>query len=328
MSSVTPQRSDNDEPQLRLVISADDTYISKFAYLPDGRRVVTAHYEEGTVKVWNLESGEQEGTSMEDESYIFDLAVTRDGTKIISLSDDDGKIKVWNVESREILREWSHPNADSVTISPDDRLIAVAEWEENMAIYTMEGRQKYSIEVGSFVQSMSFSPDGKKLACSTHDHDIRVYDVDGGTLIRGPFIHLAYDLLWSRDSSRLFGSHFNRIHCWNSDTGEQIGHPWTGHTDWICSLSLSPDGSILASASWDETVRFWDATTGHPIGRHLQHDEEINAVRFSPSGESVASARRDGNLYLWRVPWLNSVENRVRTLIRRTSLFIFIAFSI
>ena len=330
MSSVTPQRSDTDEPQPRLVISADGACISKFEYLPDGRRVVTAHLEAGTVKVWNLENGKQEGTSMEHESGIYDLAVTRDGTKIIS-SDEDGNIKVWNVESHEILREWTHPNADIVAISPDDRLIAVAEWEENMAIYTMEGRQKYSIEVGSNVCFMSFSPDGKKLACNTSS-DIRVYHVDGGTRILGPIEGHENSLncvLWSRDGSRLFsGSSDRTIRCWNSDTGEQIGHPWTGHTDWIRSLALSPDGSILASASSDKAFRFWDATTGHPIGRHLQHDKGVCNLRFSPSGESLVSAGWDGNLYLWRVPWLNSVENRVRTLVRRTSLFILIALSI
>ena len=326
MSSVTPQRSDNDEPQPRLVISADDTYISNFEYLPDGRRVVTAHYEEGTVKVWNLENGRQEGTSMEHESGICGLAVTRDGTKIIS-SDEDRKIKVWNVESHENLREWTHTNTDIVAISPDDRLIAVAESEANMAIYTMEGRQKYSIEVGSCVWSMSFSPNGKKLACSTRS-DIRVYDVDGGTLLSEGQQEWVYCVLWSRDGSRLFSGDDKTIRCWNSDTGVQIGHPWTGHTSWINSLSLSPDGSILVSASRDKTVRFWDAT-GHPTGRHLQHDKGVRNVRFSPSGESVVSAGWDGNLYLWRLPWLNSVKNRVTTLmIRRTSLFILIALSI
>ena len=49
----------------------------------DGRRVVTGSGDK-TVKVWNLENGEQEGTSMEHESGIYGLAVMRDGTKIIS----------------------------------------------------------------------------------------------------------------------------------------------------------------------------------------------------------------------------------------------------
>jgi WD40 repeat protein len=331
MSSVTPQRSDN-EPQPHLVISADDTSISRLEYLPDGQRVVTGS-DDGTVKVWNLENGEQEGTSMEHESEVYDLAVTRDGTRIIS-SDVDGNIKVWNVESHEIVKEWIDPDGGiDIALSPDDRLIAVS--DETVAFYTMEGRQvNHPIEVGSYyVSALSFSPDGKKLACCTRD-DIRVYDVASGTLILGPLRgHQGYvsNVLWSRDGSRLFSaSNDKTIRCWNSDTGEQIGHPWTGHTNWIRSLSLSPDGSILASASWDNTVRFWDTTTGNPIGQHLQHDNRVKAVRFSPSGESVASTGWDasGRICFWRLPWLNSITHQVITPFRCTSVFILIPPSI
>ena len=314
MSSVVPpQRTDNDGPQPHLVILAHDVAISRLAYLPDGRRIVTG-FRDGTVKVWNVESGEQEGTSTKHKNGICDVAVTRDGTKILS-SDPDGKVKVWDVSSHEMVKGWTHPESyPRIAISPDDRLIAVG--DRAVAIYTMEGRQaSHSIEVNELVASMSFSPDGTKLACSTKD-DIRAYDVDTGTLVLGPLMgheDWVRVVLWSRDGSRLFsGSDDETIRSWNSDTGEQIGHPWTGHTHYIWSLSLSPDGSILASASSDHTVRFWDATTGDPIGQHLQHDK-VSTIRFSPWGESVASAGWDGKLYLWRVPWLNSVKGWVST---------------
>ena len=315
MSNVAPPpRTEIDGPQPHLIILAHDVAISRLAYLPDGRRVVIG-FRDGTVKVWNVESGEQEGTSMKHATGILTgLAVTRDGTKIIS-SDLDGKVKVWDVNSHEMVKGWTHPKRrPKIAISPDDRLIAVG--DRAVAIYTMQGRRaSHSIEVKELVASMSFSPDGTKLACSTKD-DIRAYDVDTGTLVLGPLLgheDWVRVVLWSRDSSRLFsGSDDETVRCWNCDTGEQIGHPWTGHTHYIWSLSLSPDGSILASASSDHTVRFWDATTGDPIGQHLQHDQ-VSTVRFSPSGESVASAGWDGKLYLWRVPWLNSVKDWVST---------------
>jgi WD40 repeat protein len=327
MSSVTPQRSDN-EPQPHLVISADDTSISRLEYLPDGQRVVTGS-DDGTVKVWNLENGEQEGTSMEHESEVYGFAVTRDGTRIISI-DKHGKIKVWNVESHEIVKEWTRPGGFMIALSPDGRLIAVD--GQDVAFYTIEGRQvNHSVEVDEVVSCMCFSPDGKKLACGTYD-DIRVYDVDSGTLILGPLWgrqESVFDVLWSRDGSRLFSASDNKtIRCWNSDTGEQIGHPWTGHTAWIRSLSLSPDGSILASASWDKTVRFWDTTTGNPIGQHLQHDTKVYAVRFSPSGESVASLEWGGKIFSWRLSWSNSITHQVITPFRYTSVFILIPPSI
>jgi len=314
MSSVTPQRFDNNGPQPYLVILRED-YTRWLEYHPDGRRVVIGSYD-GTLRVWNLESEEQEGTWMNHGGEISGLAMARGGTKVIS-SGDDGRIKVWDIESHELVKEWTHPEScPNIAISPDDRLVV---GRKNVGIYTTEGRQvNHSIEVGDSVWSMCFSPEGNKLACATTD-DIRVYDVNSGRLIavlslNGDWV---VDVVWSRDGGRLFASEGRTIRCWNTDTGQQIGHPWTGHTDNIFSLSLSPDGSTLASASWDRTVRFWNATTGNPVGQRLQHDNGVYVVRFSPSGEFAASAGWN-RVCLWRVPWLNPAESQVSTLIRCT----------
>ncbi|KAG6382173.1 quinon protein alcohol dehydrogenase-like superfamily [Boletus reticuloceps] len=313
MLSPVPQGSVNDGPRPLLVIPVhDDDLFLRLAYLPDGRRVVTGSLG-GTVKVWNLENGGQEGTSMEHESGpITSLAVTRDGTKIIS-GDEEGRIKVWDVESHKLIREWPcSRRSTKIAISPDDRFVAVG--YRTVKIYSMEGEQvNQSIDVGD-VWCMSFSPNGDKLACGSIGSNIHVYDVKTGALILGPQEGHSHDIhcvLWSRDGSRLFSPSYENmmILLWNAETGEQIGHPWKGHTGGIHTLSLSPDGSILASASWDKTVRFWDATTGDPVGQHLRHDKRVLDVSFSPSGEFVASTD-EKKIYLWRVPWWESVQSQ------------------
>jgi WD40 repeat protein len=49
---------------------------------------------------------------------------------------------------------------------------------------------------------------------------------------------------------------------WNADTGQPIGAPLTGHTDAVLGVAFSPDGHRLASASDDETIRWWPAVAG------------------------------------------------------------------
>ena len=311
MANTVPEQSDNNAPRPQLVISAadDDDRIRKVAYLPDGR-VVTGSMS-GAVRVWNLQTGEQEGTSMEHGSDIWGLAVTRDGAKIIS-SDIDVKINVWDVKLHKLVKTWTHQGYPVVTISPDDRFIVVGGW--TVGIYTTEGEPVNSIEVGRDFWPLSFSPDGNKLACGTED-DIHIYDVKTGTLVLDPLKgheDLVRSVLWSRDGSKLFSaSNDKTIRCWNSGTGKQTGQPWTGHTDRISSLSLSPDGTLLASASWDKTVRFWDTAYGRPIRQHLQHDVSARSVCFSPSGEFVASGDEGGNIYQWHVSQLDSGECQV-----------------
>ena len=75
-----------------------------------------------------------------------------------------------------------------------------------------------------------------------------------------------------------------------------------GHTLEVISVVFSPDGTKLASASYDYTVCLWDVETGTAIGSALEgHSLCINSVLFSPDGTKLASASYDCTVRLWDV---------------------------
>lgn len=74
-----------------------------------------------------------------------------------------------------------------------------------------------------------------------------------------------------------------------------------GH-EWTCSaLEFHPNSNMLASSSWDRTIRVWDVADGRELRRidKNQHTAPITCVRWHPNGALLASTSADNTTCLW-----------------------------
>jgi len=72
-----------------------------------------------------------------------------------------------------------------------------------------------------------------------------------------------------------------------------------GHTDTIGRIAWSPDGRMLASPSWDETIGLWDTETGECLRTLEGHSGRVYCVAFAPASRTLVSGSADSTIKLW-----------------------------
>ena len=72
-----------------------------------------------------------------------------------------------------------------------------------------------------------------------------------------------------------------------------------GHTDRITSISYSPDGVHIATASEDGSARQWDAATGAQMLELRRHSGSVRGVAYSPDSMKLVTAGADGTVKVW-----------------------------
>src|SRR5581483_4053961 len=83
--------------------------------------------------------------------------------------------------------------------------------------------------------------------------------------------------------------------------GSLLAQPgeFKGHGGLVFSVAFSPDGKVLATGSFDGTVKLWDFAAGKELHVLKGHTDQVYSVAFSPDGTMLASGSKDKTIRLW-----------------------------
>ena len=104
----------------------------------------------------------------------------------------------------------------------------------------------------------------------------------------------------SPDNTILVGGSWEKIRVWDLQTGATI-RSIEGHSHWVLSVAISPDGNTLVSGSADKTIKVWNLKTGkliHTLNRLSWHGW-VTAVAITPDGKTIVSGSTNKNIKIW-----------------------------
>jgi WD40 repeat protein len=91
----------------------------------------------------------------------------------------------------------------------------------------------------------------------------------------------------------------NAASVWNVRTGER--RFVLSHDGPVEDVRISPDGTTVATASWDGNARLWSSGDGKLLHAMAGHGDQVNTVAFSPDGKRLVSVGQDQTARLWDV---------------------------
>jgi WD40 repeat protein/tRNA A-37 threonylcarbamoyl transferase component Bud32 len=289
-------------PEQATLVGHDDL-IRSVACAPDGSRLATASWDR-TIQLWKLPSGERQARLEGHTHWAWCVAFAPDGRTLASASED-GTVRLWDVESgrqQAQLRGHTGP-VRCLAFAPNGRTLASGSWE--IKLWDMQNREELATLKGHahLVSALAFAPDGRLLASGSQDTTIRLWDL----ATREPCATLKGHSHWvqavtfagRKGDVLVSGSYDGTAKLWDV-THAQLRATLRGHIGGVRAVAVTPDGTTLATAGEDMTIRLWEIASGQERPTTLRgHTAEVNAVAFTPDGKTLISAGLDGLVKLW-----------------------------
>lgn len=302
--------------------------INRVQWSLDGR--LASCSEDQTVRIWEPLNGRLLQTLTGHSGWVWNGAWI--GSDRFASGSEDHTIRVWNVATGQTVRVLTDHDGPVYSLSylTAGGLLASGSYDRTVRIWNPHNWTEITTLCGHHngVNTVSWRGDGRLLATGSNDWSVRLWE----RTPRGGAIHSWGELqghqgsvnsvLWQPPHHEILVSVSDdcTIRVWDFQRGWQA-RILQGHTDKISRASFLHEGRLMATKSYDGTIRFWRCDTwtqvevlpeAGPVNWHAGlafHPEQPILATLGDNGSVIRIWRLDIDALLRRAPRIRTVDH-------------------
>lgn len=252
--------------------------------------ILASASEDGTVRLWDYESGVFERTLKGHTATVNSLAFEPGTGKLLATASADLSIKLWLFESFECVKTLNGhdhtvseirfvPAGDHLVSCSRDKSLKLWEVASGFCIRTFIGHSEW-------VRCLTINSAGNLIVSGAHDETVMVWAIDNPSALN------------------VLAGHSNVVECVEFASAATLQEIATADyapqpVDAIEEVPGSRTREIVASGSRDKTVMLWDIWKGTCLVVLRGHDNWVRSLLFHPSGRYLYSSADDKTIRIW-----------------------------
>ena len=272
---------------------------------------------DNTVRLWNPDTGEPLGNPMKGHNkWVNSLAwepyhLQSPGHPRLASASKDATVRIWDIISNRIEFVLSgHKDSVSCVRWGGTGYIYTSSRDKTVKIWNSNGTLAHNLTAHAhWVNHLALSTDFV-LRTSYNDHTGKIPPTLEGKVAKARYRFRTAATVNNEIVERLLtASDDFTIFLWEPSTGTKPLARLLGHQKQVNHVTFSPDGALIASSAFDNSVKLWDARDGKFLYTLKGHVGPVYMSCFSADSRLLVSGSKDTTLKVWYVATGKLKEN-------------------